>query len=249
LAWYTPGLRLCDGGEHVGYGHWSMIELLAECQNDYAELYASVSGDLGQVSADDTTDLSWWWNYQLSKYVTTDINSIAQSNGFFVVQYGDVYVNTCVQHQENWADPCDTSIGVCAGGTNFGFSNQQATELNAALAMSNFVHPDCPYGCQALDDDYLAEVSRVATSVETSLLQGLCTQNDKVYVAAQPLSLIDTCVGYSTNSDDLCPLSDYTFCSDVNEDTGSIVYGNSTMVGYSLQVALGTATYRHPQCL
>lgn len=246
-----------DGFTFLGYSiatsgqqEIGACEMLAECQADYEELYNSVVGDdLGLVTEEDSSAISWWWNYQIGRYLHDDydINNLRVSNdGLFVYKYGDNYVNTCVQHSFQWASSCDDSVGVCAGSVNYGFSSQQASALNEALATTSLRHPECPTGCQFLSDEDQELISD-ATGIED--IESLCVKDGKYHFFENPITITDTCVGYSETSDDACPLSDYIFCSDVNYETGMVIYGNTTWQGYALEQALEQTDNRHPQCL
>jgi len=255
---YEQGGFTFLSSEISSYGQQEVgaCEMLAECRADYEELYEMLAGaNVDKVSRDEVSDLSWWWDFQIGRYVSMrgwviDMENVKFKDGFFYYAYGDDWlVNTCVQHSESWADPCDNSAGYCAGGGNYGFSSQQATALTEALEQPSFIHPKCPSGCQALDDDWLAEIAQAAPSLPDASLSALCILDSKYFFWVDPLTIVETCVGYNDQSTALCPLSDYIFCSDIDYDTGSVVYGNSTYQGYSLEYALSSDNYRHPQCL
>jgi len=257
------GFSFCPDGlviESFGQQEIGACEMLAECQADYQELYDMLAGALViQVSSAETKQLSWWWDFQIGRYIemrgwVIEMDSVRQKDGFFYYKVAeDTYINTCVQHKAAWADSCDSSIGVCAGngvtGDNYGFSSQQATALMDALGQVSNVHPNCPYGCETLGESWREEISLAAPSISSDEISALCVLDQKYYLWTDPLTIVDTCVGYSVRKNEECPLSDYVFCSDIDYNSGSVVYGNSTFQGYSLEHALSTDNYRHPQCL
>lgn len=231
--------------------------MLGECQSDYEQLYLESVGDLNIIEEEDTEEISWWWRFQLdAQGVSEYLDSLKLYNGFFVYKQGDRYVNTCVQHHVSWITPCDSEIGVCAGGSNYGYSSLQANTLKEALSMTSIRHPDCPYGCESLKKDDLSSLynsivtatNSMSESMSLSLLDDVCVMNSKYYVWSTPTQLLDTCVGYSPNTAQACDLSYYTFCSDIT-DSGYVTYGNSTMQGYSLTQALNNGQRRHPACV
>jgi hypothetical protein len=231
-------------------------EMLAECQADYEELYEMLAGSIiDKVVESETTALSWWWDFQIGRILQQqgsdiDMKDVRQKDGFFHYEVGeDTWVNTCIQHSPSWADACDNAVGVCAGGGNFGFSTQQASALIASVAQTSKVHPNCPYGCQSLGDDWVSEILEAAPAASTDVIGSLCVLESKYYLFTDALTIVDTCVGYDDNPTTICPLSDYIFCSDIDYNSGTVVYGNSTYQGYALENALLNDNYRHPQCL
>lgn len=242
--------------ESFGQQEIGACEMLEECRADYSELYEMLSGAfVEKVTENEVEQLGWWWDFQIGRYLTMRgqsivMNDVRQKDGFFYYRVDDdTFINTCVQHAEAWADQCDTSIGVCAGQGNYGFSSQQATSLTEALDKTSNVHPNCPSGCQSLDDSWSNELKRSAPSISSDMISSLCVTDNKYYLWLDPLTIVDTCVGYSGSKSEQCPLSDYVFCSDIDYESGSVVYGNTTYQGYSLENALSTTNHRHPQCL
>lgn len=243
--------------ETIGTQAYGACQMFEECQSDYEQLYLESVGDLNIVEEADTEEISWWWRFQLdAQGVSEYLDNLKVSNGFFVYKTGDRYVNTCVQHHVSWITPCDNTIGVCAGGSNYGYSSLQASVLEEALSSTSRRHPDCPYGCESLLKNDLKSLynsivtatNKMSDSVSMQLLQDVCVMNSKYYVWSTPTQLLDTCIGYSANNDQTCDLSYYNFCSDIT-DSGYVVYGNSTMQGYSLTQALNTDERRHPACV
>lgn len=242
--------------ETVGTQAYGACDMYQECQSDYEQLYLESVGDLNIVEKSATEEISWWWRFQLSTFLSSEIDQLRQHNGFFVYEYEGRYVNTCVQHEETWINSCDDTIGVCAGNQNYGYSGQQADALQRALQTTGKRHPNCPYGCESLlksgnenlKNSLVTASLRLPDTIPTTAFNDVCVMNGKYYVWGTPVSLLDTCVGHSDNNAQPCELSHYTFCSDVDYTSGLVTYGNSTMQGYGLTQALKSTNSRHPHC-
>eukprot|EP00492_Amphilonche_elongata_P004793 TRINITY_DN5158_c0_g1_i1.p1 TRINITY_DN5158_c0_g1~~TRINITY_DN5158_c0_g1_i1.p1 ORF type:complete len:174 (+),score=13.89 TRINITY_DN5158_c0_g1_i1:77-523(+) len=146
-------------------------------------------------------------------------------------------------------DPCDTSIGWCAGDPDevYGWAGQQAAALIAALEMPQKQHPYCPYGCQRLNGWWLGELELRLSDANKVHLDTMCVQNNKYYLYPDPQTKTDTCVGYHEWHLEQCPLSSYVFCS--STDDGMITYGWVGQQARALELALSTSLNRHPHCI
>jgi len=229
-------------------------DLLGECSADYQEKVDEINAGLGLVKGTEVTDLNGWWVDRLVEYNVPNYDQVKVYNGFFAVPCGDacneanMYVNTCVQFNENMQGACDPSVGYCAGDPVevYGWAGQQATALIKALEMPQKQHPQCPYGCQKLNDWWLAELDLRLSDANKSSLDSMCVQDNKYYIYTDPQTMIDTCVGYHTSNVERCPLSSYVFCS--STDDGLVTYGWVGQQARSLELALSTSLSRHPHC-
>merc|ERR1719219_2306459 len=101
-----------------------------------------INAGLGLVKGSEVSDLNQWWLDRLSENAVPNFETVKHYNGFFVLPCeecadADMFVNTCVQFNENMQDACDTSIGWCAGDpvAVYGWAGQQSAALMQAMEM------------------------------------------------------------------------------------------------------------------
>jgi len=226
-------------------------DLLEECTADYQEILDEQNAALGLVKGSEVSAINQWWLDRFAEYPVPNFEQVRQYNGFFVIPCDscsdeDMYVNTCVQFNEDMQGECDSSVGWCSGEAVYGWSGQQSAALISAMEMPQKHHPYCPWGCQKLNDWWLEELdSRLSDELKPDL-DSLCVQDNKYYLYPDPQTKMDTCVGYNDYHLTQCPLSSYVFCP--STDDGLITYGWIGQQARALVQALSTSLKRHPSC-
>eukprot|EP00494_Astrolonche_serrata_P020408 UN20631 len=95
--------------------------------------------ELGHIDGDLTEFINPWWVDSLEGF-GVDMEDIKVYNGNFVIKCNEctsdnIYIDTCVQHNENATDSCDGNVGICGAESTYGWPGSQAFELQKALDM------------------------------------------------------------------------------------------------------------------